>query len=201
VFRNDSLGWRACEPVAVITGRSVEDVAPRLGFEPQYIVGNHGAEDPAAAQQLDMSRSNHSGASLAANAEQLRNAGIEIEDKVIRSRCIPWRPTARPRRAHRSPVARFSIRHCTFSAANASPMSSLPAAPDKADALAALVNRCGADIRFVCRRRRHDEAVFMRADPTWLTVRIGRDDPMSKADFFLDSHAEIARCWRSCWKS
>src|SRR5215831_7843340 len=29
-------------PVAVITGRSVDDVRPRLGFTPQYIVGNHG---------------------------------------------------------------------------------------------------------------------------------------------------------------
>src|SRR5690242_16341081 len=32
-------------PVAVITGRSVADVRPRLGFEPRYVVGNHGAED------------------------------------------------------------------------------------------------------------------------------------------------------------
>jgi trehalose 6-phosphate phosphatase len=36
------LGSRCA--VAIITGRSVEDVKPRLGFAPQFIVGNHGAE-------------------------------------------------------------------------------------------------------------------------------------------------------------
>lgn len=31
-------------PVAIVTGRSAADVAPRLGFRPRYIVGNHGFE-------------------------------------------------------------------------------------------------------------------------------------------------------------
>ncbi|RJX32060.1 MAG: trehalose-phosphatase [Oxalobacter sp.] len=31
-------------PVAIITGRSLDDIRPRLGFEPHYIVGNHGLE-------------------------------------------------------------------------------------------------------------------------------------------------------------
>ncbi len=31
-------------PLAVITGRSIADVRTRLGFEPDYIVGNHGLE-------------------------------------------------------------------------------------------------------------------------------------------------------------
>src|SRR5262245_46574916 len=49
-------------PVAVVTGRSVADVRKRLGFEPRWVVGNHGAEDPdvgppsAASQALDALR-------------------------------------------------------------------------------------------------------------------------------------------------
>lgn len=31
-------------PVAIITGRSVEDIRPRLGFDPDFVVGNHGLE-------------------------------------------------------------------------------------------------------------------------------------------------------------
>jgi trehalose 6-phosphate phosphatase len=31
-------------PVAIITGRSVEDLGARLGFKPDFIVGNHGLE-------------------------------------------------------------------------------------------------------------------------------------------------------------
>ena len=43
---------RLCEiaTVAIITGRSVQDIRERLGFTPKYIVGNHGAEGlPGAA--------------------------------------------------------------------------------------------------------------------------------------------------------
>src|SRR2546423_11602405 len=68
-------------PVAVITGRSVEDVAPRLGFVPQYIVGNHGAEDPEESRQFDMSALETFRRQLAVNADQMRSAGIEVEDK------------------------------------------------------------------------------------------------------------------------
>ena len=44
---------RAMEPllrtheVAVLSGRSVEDLMTRLGFEAHHLIGNHGAEDPA----------------------------------------------------------------------------------------------------------------------------------------------------------
>ena len=32
----------------------------------------------------------------------------------------------------------------------------------------------------------------MRPEPHWLTVKIGREDPLSRAMFFLDSEAELA---------
>jgi trehalose 6-phosphate phosphatase len=31
-------------PIAIITGRAITDIAPRLGFDPDYLVGNHGLE-------------------------------------------------------------------------------------------------------------------------------------------------------------
>ena len=37
-----SLQSRA--PIGIITGRSLADISQRLGFEPQYVVGNHGLE-------------------------------------------------------------------------------------------------------------------------------------------------------------
>src|SRR5262245_42923305 len=69
-------------PVAVITGRSVADVRPRLGFAPRYVIGNHGAEDPdvgppsAASQALDALRHR-----VALHAEDLVDGGVEVEDK------------------------------------------------------------------------------------------------------------------------
>lgn len=38
----------------------------------------------------------------------------------------------------------------------------------------------------------NDEPVFVSAPPDWLTVRIGRDHPASRARYFLDSPAEMA---------
>ena len=43
VFRR-LLSLSQLAPVAVLTGRSLEDIRPRLGFEPQYLVGNHGLQ-------------------------------------------------------------------------------------------------------------------------------------------------------------
>ena len=44
--RLQRLGQRL--PVAIVTGRAVDDVRGRLGFEPQFVVGNHGAEECTA---------------------------------------------------------------------------------------------------------------------------------------------------------
>ena len=39
-------------PVAIVTGRQVDDVRPRLGFTPTYVVGNHGAPGSPSAPWL-----------------------------------------------------------------------------------------------------------------------------------------------------
>ncbi len=43
-------------PVAVVTGRAVDDVAGRLGFAPQFLFDSHGAEDPSEPQSLRWSK-------------------------------------------------------------------------------------------------------------------------------------------------
>jgi trehalose 6-phosphate phosphatase len=63
---------------------------------------------------------------------------------------------------------------------------------DKGDALASLVRRSGAGAAVFVGDDVNDEAVFMRPEPHWLTVKIGREDPLSRAMFFLDSDAELA---------
>src|SRR5262245_10523488 len=66
-------------PVAIVTGRRVADVPGRLGFQAQFIIGNHGAEDdtpgiPAAAGlALDTLRRR-----LAAEAPALAAAGVTV---------------------------------------------------------------------------------------------------------------------------
>ncbi|MDB5839045.1 MAG: otsB [Herminiimonas sp.] len=73
-------------PVAILTGRSLADIRTRLGFEPDYVVGNHGLEgvpgwEWRATQFEDVCRS-WSAAILAALQDKARfDPGITLEDK------------------------------------------------------------------------------------------------------------------------
>jgi trehalose 6-phosphate phosphatase len=180
-------------PVAVITGRSVGDVAPRLGFVPHYIVGNHGAEDPGLVGALDTSSLDAFRGRLAQNASALRAADIGIEDKGY-SVALHYR-LARDRAAAQrciEAMLRDLEPGLRFFGGKFIANVVVAGAPDKGDAVAALVARANADAALFVGDDINDEAVFTRAEPSWLTVRIGRDDPLSKADFFLDGHDEVA---------
>src|SRR5579864_1578706 len=82
VASSRSLGRLArLRPVAVVTGRSVADVARRLGFSPRFIIGNHGAEDAGRGAQLNTSGLDGLRARLTAHAAELDAAGVQVEDK------------------------------------------------------------------------------------------------------------------------
>jgi trehalose 6-phosphate phosphatase len=180
-------------PVAIITGRSVADVRPRLGFEPRYVIGNHGAEDPevgppsVASQALDALRHR-----IVARGEVLAHSGVEVEDKLY-SLALHYRLAPDVGAAlvciedllqGIDPALKRFGGKCVVNIVSIG-------LPDKGDALASLVRRAGAGAAVFIGDDVNDEAVFMRAEPHWLTVRIGRDDPLSRAMFFLDSDAEL----------
>jgi trehalose 6-phosphate phosphatase len=179
-------------PVAVVTGRSVADVAPRLGFEPQFVVGNHGAEDPGRACALEYSSLDGVRALVAAHFDELHALGIQVEDKLF-SLALHYRLAHEPARALARIEAlldgldprlqRFGGK-CVVNVVMAG-------APDKGDAVASLVQRAGCASAVFVGDDLNDEAAFARAAPDWLTVRVGRDDPRSRARFFLESHAHM----------
>ena len=95
-------------PIAVITGRTVDDASERLNFKPHYLLGNHGAEfhgtahtahtaHPASSAQpgrkadsfLNMSGPKaahclaHCRSRLAGWTAQFEVQGIEVEDKGL----------------------------------------------------------------------------------------------------------------------
>jgi trehalose 6-phosphate phosphatase len=180
-------------PVAIITGRSVADVKGRLGFHPRHIIGNHGAEDPtlgppsSASQALDSIRHR-----IEAHAEPLRRCGIVVEDKqyslAFHYRLAPDAGAAlvciEDLLQGVEPALRRFGGKCVVNVM-------ATGLPDKGDALASLVRREGAGAAMFVGDDVNDEAVFMRATPHWLTVKIGREDPLSRAMFFLDSDAEL----------
>ena len=182
-------------PVAIVTGRSIGDVAPRLGFVPTEIVGNHGAEDAhrsdsaRAAQAFDGLR-----ARLRDAQPELQRAGVAIEDKgqslALHYRLAPDRAAALQRiEALLDPLGprlKSFGGKCVVNVVAAD-------AADKGDAVIALVRRHGAGSAVFLGDDLNDEAVFERAPPHWLTVRVGCDSAVaSRAQFCLDAHATVA---------
>ena len=181
-------------PIAIITGRSVADVRPRLGFEPRYVIGNHGAEDPVeprparASPALDALRQR-----IATQASDLVAAGVAVEDKqfslALHYRLAPDAGAAlvciESLLQGIEPALRRFGGKCVVNVLAAG-------LPDKGDALAALLRRSHAAAAVFVGDDVNDEAVFMRAEPPSLTIRIGDDDPLSQAMYFLDSEVQLA---------
>ncbi len=179
--------------VAIISGRRVDDVLGRLHFEPAYVIGNHGAEDPVLASSsehfraMDALRMRLHGAK-----EMLQNVGVMVEDKGA-SLTFHYR-LARDRDVASDAIAnvladldpglrmfggKFVVNVVTRSA------------NDKAQALAVLVDRCQAGCAIFIGDDINDEPVFSRGEPNWLTIRVGRDDPASQAQYFLDCISDL----------
>lgn len=182
-------------PLAIVTGRTVDDVRGRLGFEPRYIVGNHGAEDPLdpepAAALSDVLASLHE--RLRARHAELAEAGVVLEDKGA-SVALHYRLSQQRERALAlieevlSPRAEAWHVFGGKMVVNVVPRN----APDKSSAVHRLVARCGADCAVFAGDDINDEPVFESAPPHWLTIRIGRGQRHSAARYFLDSPSEMA---------
>jgi len=181
-------------PVAIITGRSVADVEPRLGFKPHHVIGNHGVEDPSepraapASPALDALRQR-----ILAHSRELAAAGVTVEDKTY-SLALHYRLAADAGAAlvciealllGIEPALRRFGGKCVVNVL-------AEGLPDKGDALAVLLRRANAQAAVFVGDDVNDEAVFLRARAPSLTIRIGDDDPLSRAMFFLDSQAQLA---------
>jgi trehalose 6-phosphate phosphatase len=182
-------------PLAIVTGRTVDDVRGRLGFEPLYIVGNHGAEDP-----LDPAAASALAAALAPlrlrlheRQVQLADAGVVVEDKGA-SLALHYRLSRQREQALALIGELLTPPHAAWRVfggkmvVNISPRQ----APDKSGAVHGLVARCGATCAVFAGDDVNDEPVFESAPPHWLTIRIGRCERHSAARYFLDSPSEMA---------
>lgn len=179
--------------VAVISGRRVDDVRRRLRFVPTYIVGNHGAEDPDCCAKEDATQALEGlRRRLRSSYEALRTTGVWVEDKGA-SIALHYR-LARDRQAAMDAIAQVldGLEPDLAAFGGKMVMNIVSSnANDKAKALAALVERSGAQAAVFVGDDVNDEPVFARGEASWLTIRLGRDDPYSQAQFFLDSPADV----------
>lgn len=181
-------------PVAIVTGREVADVRSRLGFEPRYIVGSHGAENDfginADAWQPELQRARDW---LNEVRAELSSLGVQVEDKhhsiSLHYRLAPHREHAGRRLEEAlhalSPELRVFGGKFVYNIVSAK-------APDKADAVLALVERSQASAAIFVGDDVNDEPVFARAPAHWLTIKVGRTEAQSKARFYLGSPREMA---------
>ena len=200
--------------VAILTGRSADDLRQRLGMTPTWVIGNHGAEGlPPAADEANGTTNAITNDNVdadfgmyraicarwrerltAALLEHGADAGIFIEDKA-HSLSVHYRLAGDRDAAERAiekaiatltPPPRLIGGKCVFNL--------LPdGAPDKGQALARLMAIEQCEAAFYIGDDETDEAVFYGAPDNWLTVRVGASDT-SAARFFVQHQGEVASC-------
>ena len=184
-------------PIAIITGRSVEDIGRRLGFTPDYVVGNHGLEGvpgwETLAHEHELACKNWRHQLEQALALPEFDRGIQLEDKRY-SMSVHYRHVEDVEKsagqleklfAALSPAPRVVAGKCVFNLL----------AEDrchKGSALARLMELAGAAGALYVGDDVTDEDVFrMRRDDV-LSVRIEYSAD-SAADFFLPHPRDILR--------
>lgn len=182
-------------PVAIITGRAVADVRDRLGFVPRYLFGNHGAEDELdPVGSFERTRElNRLRRTLRTRSAEFSAAGILVEDKG-QSLALHYRQAPDPDHAA-AMIHDMLSEHCAHLRVFAGKMVvnvTAGNAPDKADAVRALLTRSGASCALFAGDDVNDEPVFAAAAPDWLTIRVGQDNAGSKALYFLRDTDEMS---------
>lgn len=179
--------------VAIITGRAAEDAQSMLAFTPRYVVGNHGAEGvPAwagrASASMHIVRGWHDALRACA---ALAEAGVTIEDKR-------YSLSLHYRQAPDWDAASRAIRGCIDDLRPAPKVIDgkavvnllTPDAPNKGDALRALIADSATSSAIYVGDDDTDERVFELTLPDVLTIRVERDDA-SHAALFLRDQGEV----------
>lgn len=180
--------------IAVVTGRNRDDIPPRLGLTPRFMLGNHGLEGmPGRLPHVEQAQR-----LCQMWAEQLEQAqltaldpGIFIEHKktsiAIHYRLCSNQDAAlayiQQACAKLDPLPRTLSGH--------SVLNLLPAfAPDKWEAILALVDVGQFDQLLFIGDDETDEVVFRAAMPDWLTIRVG---PVTEtaARFYINDQSEV----------
>ena len=186
-------------PVALISGRSRQDVAQFVSCKVDYVVGNHGLEGiPGGSPSLEQAES----ACRAWNARlqsEISIEGVVIEDKRY-SLALHYRMAQDKRQAKAvlletasalMPPPRIVMGKCVVNLIS-------PGAPHKGIALLEVMLRSGSRSAVYFGDDDNDEDVFRLGEENLLTVRIGRSDH-SAALFYLNSQDEMDQVLRLCW--
>lgn len=195
--KTDSLLRQLSElvPVAIISGRGIEDLTGRVSFKPHFLVGNHGLEGLESRNgSLENARKQCKSWLKRIGTEKFES-GIEIEDKSY-SLAIHYRKSRNKIRARSqikqaienfSPTPHVILGKCVV---NLIP----PGSPHKGTALLKLIKLSGMKHAFYIGDDDTDEDVFSLPYQTGqiMSVRVGKKIK-SNASYYIDRQSEINR--------
>jgi trehalose 6-phosphate phosphatase len=181
-------------PTAVISGRSLADLQPRVEGIPAHLVGNHGLEGLHTSEQVMHQARDCCRAwpkTVQKEQQYLTKSGVVVEDKT-------YSLTFHYRQASSSLDAREAIFH---TAALLSPAPRLvmgksvvntipPGSLHKGSAMLELMHQLQTTAALYVGDDDTDEDVFSLPDERIVTVRIGRK-ATSAAQFYLERQSQI----------
>lgn len=184
-------------PLAVITGRSLENIRSRLPFDADFIVGNHGQEGLPGWEAQAAGHEQLCAAWMAQLAHALDSrpeaCGIELEDKRY-SLSVHYRRAIEPELAQKflealflvlDPQPRVVAGKCVY---NLVPGD----ACHKGDALERLVQASGASTALYAGDDVTDEDVFRIKRPGLLSIRI-EPHADSAAEYYIPCFEDMGR--------
>jgi trehalose 6-phosphate phosphatase len=181
---------------AVITGRARSDALKHLGFEPRYLVGNHGIEGlpgyPGQEQELRTTVEQWEGQLLTLLPPEIK-AAILLERKGF-SLSLHYRHAHDPRAVHAALLAAIDRLLPPPRRVGGKFVENLipREAPHKGDALLRLMELSGSPRAFFLGDDETDEDVFRLDSPCILPVCVGIERPTA-AQYHLKEQSETAR--------
>lgn len=186
-------------PTAVISGRSLADLRPRLDGIPVHLIGNHGLEGLHASERvMQQARDCCRGwlKAVARDESALAKVGVVVEDKDYsltfhyRQACSP--PAAREAIFHTvaalSPAPRLVLGK---SVVNVIPSGNL----HKGTAMLELMHQQGTAAALYVGDDDTDEDVFSLPDERILSMRVGKK-LMSAAQLYLERQSQMGSLLR-----
>jgi trehalose 6-phosphate phosphatase len=173
--------------VAIISGRSLHDLKERVGFKPDYLVGNHGLEGiPHASFDLKLARK-----SCLSWLKALKNHDWMIEDKTY-SLSLHYRHCKNKKQVRAEMLKVIeSLQPAPRVILGKSVINLIPKeAPHKGFALQALMKDGGYEYALFIGDDDTDEDVFTLKDESILSIRVGKK-MRSSAPYYIQTQREI----------
>lgn len=185
----------ALVPVAIVSGRSVEDLKSKINFNVAYLIGNHGLEglsSTASTMTLAAKTCRLWKQQLTEKWGPLKNdRGVFIEDKSF-SLALHYRKSRNKIVARHELFSRIeSLTPSPRIILGKSVMNLIPAgAPHKGVALLELMVNSGLNSAFYIGDDDTDEDVFGLPDSGIISIRVGHKKS-SQAQFFVKRQNEV----------